>query len=104
MEIISKVWYTNLNVKKKYYREYKLVLPEEERFKLIDYINKNQLDTIDVKVYIKSAINLAEKIKTVNCINGCIESENNKIVLLSDIYVSDSFLRLLKIEKLLYGN
>lgn len=103
MEIVSKVWYTNLNVKNKYYREYKLSLSDNEKNKLIEFINNNKLDVVDVKNYIKSAIKLSKNVKVVNCINGCIEIKNNKIILLSDIYVTDSFLRILKIEKILYG-
>lgn len=102
MEILSKVWYKNFNVKEKYYREYKLNLNREEEIFLMDKINSNDLESI--KRFVKSGITISsDKLKSVNCINGCIDKNENKIVLLSNVYVTDCFFRLLKIEKLLYG-
>ncbi len=102
MEILSKVWYKNFNIKEKYYREYKLDLNSEEEKILINKIDNNDLESI--KIFIRNGINsYSDKFKSVNCINGCIDKTENKIVLLSHVYVTDCFFRLLKIEKLLYG-
>jgi hypothetical protein len=100
MEFVLKVWYKSNNNKFKCHMNYTLSLDKEEKELIIKNISINDLD--EIKILIKKNLNIpANKLKCINCMNGCIDLLEKKITILSDIYVTDCYFRKLKIEKLL---
>ncbi len=100
MDFVLKVWYKSINNKFKCCMCYTLNLNKEEKELIIKNITNNDLD--EIKFLIKKNLNIpVNKYKGMNFMNGCVDLLENKVTILTDIYVTDCHFRSLKIEKLL---
>ncbi len=100
MNVLVKVWFKNQTMGE-YYKEYSLLeLNETENLFLISSIEQNY--TVSINHMVRKHLNIPKNsFKFSNCINACLDTDKN-ITILTDVYVTSSYFRILKIEKLLY--
>jgi hypothetical protein len=103
MKVLIKAFFRNINMKKPCYRVYEINLNDNNIKNLLNNIKNNNLE--DVKHLLNSELKQIMNMKKVisfNCFN-CVY-ENKVVILLCNVYIRDSFMRKLKIEKLLNLN